>query len=94
MLLKKKRSDEVDFETDRYAAIDDFQACVFYCQNEVSEVLEKIFGVVDCLVTAYDGEHCFCSCSNCVIEIRKKYSIEKKFADGKHDECLDETEKN
>ena len=38
----------------------------------------------------FDRQHYFCCCSNCIIEIRKKYSIEKKFADGKHDECLDE----
>ena len=27
---------------------------------------------------------------NCIIEIRKNYLIEKEFADGKLDECLDE----
>ena len=94
VLLKGKRYDDVDFDRERYAAIDDFEACVFYCQNEVSEIPEKFFGVVDCLVTAYDGEYYFCSCSNCVIEIRKRYSIKKKFADGKHDECLNEIDKN
>ena len=42
------------------------------------------------LVTVHRAEHYFCSCSNCTIEIRKKYSIDKEFADDKHDECLDE----
>ena len=46
--------------------------------------------MVEGLVTAYEGEHYFCSCSNCVIEKRKNYLIEKEFADGKHDECLHE----
>ena len=34
------------------------------------------------------AEHYFCFYSNCIIEIRKKYS--KGFANGKHDDCLDE----
>ena len=54
------------------------------------EISENFFGVVDGLVTAYDGEHYLCSCSNSIIEIRKKYSIEKEFADGKQDEYLHE----
>ena len=53
--------------------------------NETPQILKVFFGEVDGLVTAYDGEHYFRSCSNCIIEIRKKYSIEKEFADGKHD---------
>ena len=90
MSLKGKSYDDVDFDRERYVAIDDFEACVFYCQNEVSQISENFFGVVNGLVTAFDGEHYFCSCINCIIEIRKKYAIEKEFADGKHDECLDE----
>ena len=90
VLLKEKGYDNVHFDRERYAAIDDFEACVFCCQNEVPEISEIFFGVVDGLVTVYCGEHYFCSCSNCAIEIRKKYSIDKEFADDKHDECLDE----
>ena len=90
VLLKGKRCDDVDFDRECYVAIGDFEAWVFYCQNEVPEISENFFGVVDGLVTAYDGEHYLCSCSSCIIEIRKKYSIEKEFADGKQDECLDE----
>ena len=90
VLLKGKRYDDVDFDRERYVAIDDFEARAFYCTNELPEISEHFFGVVDGLVTAYDGGHYFCSCSNCIIEIRKKYSIEKEFADGKQDGCLDE----
>ena len=90
LLLKGKCYNDIDFDRECYVAVDDFEACVFYCQNEVPEISEIFFGVVDRLVTAYDGEHYFYSCSNCIIEIRKKYSIEKALADGKHDECLDE----
>ena len=96
VLLKGKRYDDVDFDRECYVTIDDFEACVFYCQNEVPEISENFVGVVDGPITAYDGEHYFCSCSNHIIEIRKKYSIDKDFADGKHnkieeiDTCFNE----
>ena len=90
VLPKGKRYADVDFDRGRDVAIDDFQPCVFYCQNEVPEISENFFGVVEGLVTAYEGEHYFCSCSNCVIEKRKNSLIKKEFADGKHDESLDE----
>ena len=93
VLLKGKHCDDVDFDRERYVGIDDFQACVFHCQNEVPEISENFYDVMDGLVTAYVAEHYFCSCSNCIIEIRKKYLIEKEFADGNLDECLDETDK-
>ena len=63
VLLKGKRYDDVDFDRERYVAIYDFEACVFYFQNEGPEISENFIGV-DGLVTAYDGEHYFCSCSN------------------------------
>ena len=55
MLLKGKRYDDVYFDRERYVTIDDFETCVFYCQNEVPEISKNFFGVVDGLVTAYDG---------------------------------------
>ena len=67
VLLKWKRYDNVDFTREHYVTIDDFEDCVFYCQNKVPEVSESFSGVVDGLVTAYDGEHYFCSCSNYII---------------------------
>ena len=90
VLLKEKGYDNVQFDRERYVTIDDFEACVFCCQNEVPEISEIFFDVVGGLVTVHRAEHYFCSCSNCTIEIRKKYSIDKEFADDKHDECLDE----
>ena len=90
VLLSGKRYDDVDFDRERYVAFDDFEACVFHYQNQVPEISENFFGAVDGLVTAYDEQHYFCSCSNCIIETRTKYSIEKQFTDGKHEECLDE----
>ena len=44
LLLKGKRYDDADFERERYVAIDNFEACVFYCQNEVPEISENFFG--------------------------------------------------
>ena len=48
------------------------------------------FGVVDGLITAFDGEHYFCCCSKCITKVRTRYSIQKDFVDGKHDTCPDE----
>ena len=55
VLLKGQRYDDVYFDRERYVTIDDFEACVFYCQNEVPEISKNFFGVVGGLVTAYDG---------------------------------------
>ena len=49
-----KRYDDVDFDRERYVPINDFEAFLFYCQNEVPGICRNIFGVVDGLVTAYD----------------------------------------
>ena len=40
LLLKGKRYDDVDFDRERYVAIDNFEPCVVYCQNEVPEISE------------------------------------------------------
>ena len=48
------------------------------------------FGVVDGLITAFDGGHYFCCCSKFITKIRTRYSIQKDFVDGKHDTCPDE----
>ena len=44
------------------------------------------------LLTVYDGDWFFCSCSKCLLEIRTKYFFPKKFTDGRHDECIGEIE--
>lgn len=61
-----------------------------YCQNEVPEISDNFFGVVDGLITAFDGEHYFCCCSKFITKIRTRYSIQKDFNDGKYDVFLDE----
>ena len=40
LLLKGKRYNDVDFDRERYVAIDNFEPCVVYCQNEVPEISE------------------------------------------------------
>ena len=44
VILKGKRYNDVDFDRECYLAINDFEACVFYCQNEAVEISENIFG--------------------------------------------------
>ena len=76
---------DIDFDREYYIAIHDFENCAYYCHNEVLEISDNFFGVVDGLITAYDGKYYFCCCSKCIIEIRTRYSIQKGFTDGKHD---------
>ena len=65
-----------------------FENCAFHCQLEVPEICDKCFGVADGLVTIFDGESYFCSCSKCIVEIRSNYSICCEFFDGRHESCL------
>ena len=90
VLIKVKRYSNVYFDREQYIAVKDFENCVYYYQRRVPKVSDNFFGLIDGLITAYDGEHYFCCCSNCIIEIRTKYSIQNEFSDGKHDACLDE----
>ena len=90
VLLKGKRYKYVYFDRERCIAVKDFENCAYYCQREVPKVSDIFFGVVNGLITAYDGEHYFCCCSKCIIEIRTKYSIQNEFSEGKHDACRDE----
>ena len=71
-----------------YIAINNFENCAFYCQREVPEISDEFFGVVDGLLTIFDEESYFCSCSKCIVEIRSKYSICCEFSNGRHESCL------
>ena len=84
VLIKVKRCSNVYFDREQYIQY------IYYYQRRVPEVSDIFFGLIDGLITAYDGEHYFCCCSNCIIEIRTKYSIQNEFSDDKHDACLDE----
>ena len=90
VLLKRKRYNDIDFDSEHYIAIHDFKNWACYCQNKVPEIFDNFFGVVDGLITAFDGEHYFCCCSKFITKIRTRYLIQKDFVDGKHDTCPDE----
>ena len=47
---------DIDFDREYYIAIHDFENCAYYCHNEVLEISDNFFGVVDGLITAYDGK--------------------------------------
>ena len=53
-------------------------------RNRIDENKKKLFG----LVTIFDRESYFCSCSKCIVEIRLKYSISCEFSDGRPLPCL------
>ena len=53
-------------------------------RNRIDENKKKLFG----LVTIFDRESYFCSCSKCIVEIRLKYSISCEFSDGRPLSCL------
>ena len=54
-----KRSNDFDFDRERYISIRDFEICAFYCKAEVPELSNYYFGAMDGLVTAYDGDRFF-----------------------------------
>ena len=85
VLLKGSRYCDIDFERKRYTAINDFENCAFYCQQEVDELYyDEFFGVINGLVTVFDGEHYFCSCSKGILKIRSRYLICSEFTDGRY----------
>ena len=88
VLLKGSRYSDIDFDRKAYIAISNFENCTFYCQREVLEISDEFFDVVDGLVTIFDRESNFCSCSKCIVEIRLKYSISCEFSDGRPLSCL------
>ena len=53
-------------------------------RNRIDENKKKLFG----LVTIFDRESYFCSCSKCIVEIRLKYSISCEFSGGRPLSCL------
>ena len=55
-------------------------------------VIEKyeFFGVVDGLVTVFDGHIFFCFCSKCIVEIRTRYILRSLHAEGRHEIYLTE----
>lgn len=57
-------------------------------------VIEKyeFFGVVDGLVTVFDGHIFFCFCSKCIVEIRTRYILRSLDADSSHEDCIPETD--
>ena len=59
-------------------------------EQEVPEISDNFFGVISDLITVFDRERYFCSCSKCTLEIRKDYSLKKEFADGRHADCFHE----
>ena len=90
VLVKGRRCTDVDCDREHYMKIQDFESCVFYCGQEVPEISDDFFGVINDLITAFDRERYFCSCSKCTLEIRKNYSLKKEFADGRHADCFHE----
>ena len=91
VILKGLRYSDIDFERERYTAINYFENCAFYCQQEVDELYSDAFlGVIDGLVTVFDGECYFYSCSKCILKISSRYSICSEFRDGRHSKCLQE----
>ena len=59
VLDKGKRSNDFDFDGERYISIRDFEICIFYCQVEVPELSDYFFGITDGLLTVYDGDRFF-----------------------------------
>ena len=69
VILKGLRYSDIYFERERYTAINYFENCAFYCQQEVDELYSDAFlGVIDGLVTVFDGECYFYSCSKCILK--------------------------
>ena len=90
VLIKGRRYTDVDFDRECYIKIQDFESCIFYCGQELPKISDNFFGVINGLITVFDGERYFCSCSICRLEIGENCSLKKEFADGRHAGCFDE----
>ena len=64
VLIQSPLHKELDFEGDDYTAINDFENCTFWYDREVPDLSDEFFGVVDGLVTVFDGHIFFVFAAN------------------------------